>query len=46
VLVRTVLLGFGSRGVEMRLYRYLPVVIGVLILVGLLSGCGGKGGGY
>jgi hypothetical protein len=38
--------GESSRGVEMRLYRYLPVLIGVLILVVLVSGCGGKGGGY
>ncbi len=30
----------------MRLYRYLPALIGVLILVVLVSGCGGKGGGY
>jgi hypothetical protein len=30
----------------MRLYRYLPVLIGVLILVVLVSGCGGKGSGY
>jgi hypothetical protein len=27
-------------------YRYLPVLIGVLILLALVSGCGGKGGGY
>jgi hypothetical protein len=27
-------------------YRYLSVLIGVLILLALVSGCGGKGGGY
>jgi hypothetical protein len=27
-------------------YRYLPVLIGVLVLLALVSGCGGKGGGY
>jgi hypothetical protein len=30
----------------MRLYRYLPALIGVLVLLVLVSGCGGKGGGY
>jgi hypothetical protein len=30
----------------MRLYRYLPALIGFLILLGLLRGCGGTGGGY
>ena len=31
----------------MRLYRYLPAVIAALMLLALLSACGGKGGsGY
>jgi len=30
----------------MRLYRYLPALIAVLTLIVLVSGCGGKGGGY
>jgi len=30
----------------MRLYRYLPALLGVLVLIVLVSGCGGKGGGY
>jgi len=30
----------------MRLYRYLPALLGVLVLIALLSACGGKGGGY
>jgi predicted small lipoprotein YifL len=30
----------------MRLYRYLPALIAALTLLALVSGCGGKGGGY
>jgi hypothetical protein len=27
-------------------YRYLPLLLAIVILVAVLSGCGGKGGGY
>jgi hypothetical protein len=30
----------------MRLYRYLPALLAVLTTIVLVSGCGGKGGGY
>jgi hypothetical protein len=28
------------------LYRYLALALSVLFIVAVLSGCGGKGGGY
>ena len=30
----------------MRLHRYLPALLAVFVLIVLVSGCGGKGGGY
>jgi hypothetical protein len=34
------------RGDQMRIYRYLPLLLAVLVAITVLSGCGGKGGGY
>ena len=32
--------------IPFRAYRYLAFALTVLVVVAVLSGCGGKGGGY
>jgi predicted small lipoprotein YifL len=34
------------RRVPFRTYRYFALALTVLVIVAVLSGCGGKGGGY
>ena len=35
-----------GKGSQMRVYRFIPALLILLVVLLVISGCGGKGGGY